>query len=103
MRDETLQEFTKEPAEKYVIAIEYSGRLPTGASLSSGTVTAYDMGAGATDTSVLTSTTATIATTQAKAQVRAGSAGKKYKITFTVTLDTGDILEDEVLMTIRDL
>lgn len=102
MKEQDIEEFSKNPSEKITIAIEFSGKLPSGASLSSGTVTAYDQTAGATDTSVLTSTTATISGTQSKVQVRAGTHGKNYKITFVNTLDTGDILEDEIIMQVRE-
>ena len=37
-----MQVFSKQPGEAYSVALEFSGKLPTGASLNSGTVAAYD-------------------------------------------------------------
>lgn len=90
--------FNKQPFEEYNIAIEYSGKLPSGTSLSTGTVSAVDTSTGATDNSVLSGTSATIAGTQAKIKVIAGVANKKYAISFKVTLNDGQKLEDDVLM-----
>lgn len=95
--------FEKQSSEAYTIAIEFVGRLPSGASLSSGTVTAQNLSTGATDTTVLASTTATIATTQAKVKVQAGANQTSYKITFTLTLSDASILEEDVTMKVVDL
>lgn len=90
--------FEKQPSETWTVAVEFSGKLPTGASLSTGTVSAIRTDTGATDNSVLASQTLTISGTQAKVRVLAGSAGVKYKLTFLVTLDTSEILEEDVTM-----
>jgi hypothetical protein len=90
--------FVKQPSETYTIAVEFSGKLPSGASLSSGTVSAIRMDTGATDNSVLASTSATISGTQARVRVKQGVSGVIYKITFVVALSNADILEEDVLM-----
>lgn len=95
--------FIKEPGERYAIAIEYANKLPSGATLASGTVSAVDLATNVTDNSVIVGTSATISGTQAKITVQAGVANKRYKITFLVTLNTGEILEDEVVMHVLDL
>jgi hypothetical protein len=90
--------FVKQPAETYTVAVEFAGKLPSGASLSSGTVSATRMDTGATDNSVLASTSATISGTQARVRVKQGVSGVPYKLTFVVTLSNADILEEDVLM-----
>jgi hypothetical protein len=93
-----MKMFEKQPAESWPIAVEFSGKLPSGASLSSGTVSAIRTDTGATDNSVLASTTATIVGTQARVKVQSGTTGIDYKITFLVTLSDGSVLEEDVLM-----
>ncbi|RMD50741.1 hypothetical protein D6827_03415 [Candidatus Parcubacteria bacterium] len=98
--------FEKQPNESFTIGIDYSGpnALPSGTALQSGTVTAVNLTTGNTDTSVLSSTTATIdaANKLAKVGVQAGTSGTKYKITFLTTLDDGSVLEDDVIMRVED-
>lgn len=93
-----MKSFEKQPGESYTIAVEFAGKLPSGASLLSGTVSAVRLDTGATDTSVLASTTATIVGTQARVKVQAGASGVDYKITFLLTLSNADLLEEDVLM-----
>lgn len=98
-----LQTFSKQPSERYKIAIEWSGKLPSGASLDSGSVSAVDTSDDSDATStVLASSTAEISGTQSRATVRAGTDGKTYKITFLVTLDDGSILEEDVNMRVEE-
>ena len=40
--------------------------------------------------------------TQAKVKVLGGVDGSQYKITFLVTLDDGSILEEDLLMNVKD-
>ena len=98
--------FAKQPAESYSIDVDYTGRLPTGTLVLSGTVGAVDT-ADDSDVSgtVLASTSATIINAGLGAQVGvlAGTSGKRYKITFTATLDSGDMLEDDITMTVHDI
>lgn len=95
--------FEKQSAEAYTIAIEFSGKLPSGATLSSGTVTAQNTTTGLTDNTVLGSTTATISGTQAKVKVQAGTNQVTYKITFTLTLSDASILEEDIRMKVVDI
>lgn len=93
--------FSKQPAESYTIAVEFAGKLPSGASLASGTVSAVRLDTGATDNSVIASTTVTVVGTQARVKVQAGTSGLDYKITLLMTLSNGDILEEDVTMDVE--
>lgn len=98
-----IQTFSKQPSEKYKIAIEWNGKLPSGGTLSSCDVSAVDNSdqSDATGT-VLVSPTGEISGTQSRAVVQAGTDGKTYKITFLVTLTDGSILEEDVLMQVTE-
>lgn len=94
--------FTKQPSEKRTIAVEYQNELPSGVTLSSGTVSAISLADGSDASSaVLTSTTATISGTQARVQTKNGTNGVDYKITFLTTLSNTDIWEDDVVMKVK--
>lgn len=99
-----MQSFSKQPSEKYPIAIEWSGKLPSGATLSSCTVGAVN-NADNTDATgtVLVSPSGTVSGTQSKAIVQAGTNNTNYKITFTVVLSDGSILEEDVLMQVAEV
>lgn len=102
------ESFPKQPgSEQYLIAVEFDGLLPTGASLSSGTVSAINTSTGLDATAdVLDSTTATIVGTQAQAFVKGGVHGYDYKITFVVLLTPGSpvpTLEEDITMMVRAL
>jgi hypothetical protein len=96
--------FGKEPAENYVIGIEFAGKLPTGRTLSSSGVSAIDLEDETDATStVLGSSTATIDETRALVRVKAGANGARYKITFLTELDDMSILEEQLIMNVLDL
>ena len=87
--------FEKRVAEDYSIDLEWSGRLPTGKTLSSVAASAIrtDTSADATAT-VLGSPTPPVTGTAARVRVKAGTAGLEYKITLTSTFNDGSILVD---------
>ncbi len=93
-------EVEKQPSENQPLAFEFAGKLPTGTSLASGTVSAVRLDAGTTDNSVLASTTLTISGTQARFRVQAGTGGLAYKITALVTLSDGSVLEEDLLLNV---
>lgn len=95
--------FTKQPSEKYTIAIDYTDRLPVGRSLSSAAVSAIriDTGADATST-VIDTPTATISGFQVQFTIKAGTSGIDYKLTVVATLDNGHILEDDLTMKVSN-
>lgn len=91
--------FWKSAASAYTIAFEYSGRLPTGVTVSSGVASAIDLtdGSNATAT-VINSPTMTVDSTRLKVKVQAGTVGKSYKIISSATLSDGSLIEDSVEM-----
>jgi hypothetical protein len=96
--------FLKQPREVFPVAIDFAGKLPAGTSLSSGTVSAVRHEDGSVQTGVvLQSPTAVISGDLALARVQAGVSGVLYKLTFLVTLNTGDVLEEEVYMKVEEL
>lgn len=99
-----VRSFDKRPVEDYTRAVEFSGRLPFGAALSTGTVAAKDLSDGSDATStVLDSATATINGTQARYRVKAGTVGTDYEILVTVTLGNGETLQEMIRMSVKDL
>lgn len=96
--------FTKQPAEEQTRGVDFTGKLPTGVAVSSATVAATDIEAG-TDVSatVLGSTTASVASNVASVLMKAGTDGKRYLIEFTATLDNSDILEEDIVMLVREI
>lgn len=94
-----MKELEKQPSENWPIAFEFSAKLPTGLSLLSGTVSAVRLDTGATDNTVLASTTLIINGTQAIMRVQAGTSGIQYKLTALVLLSDGlSTLEEDALM-----
>lgn len=89
----------KQPSESYTIGIEYDGKLPAGSTLTSGSVSAVDYYSGqVVSGTILGSTSATISGTQAKVLLRAGTSGRRYKVTFETTLDSLEVLEDDIIV-----
>lgn len=94
--------YVKRPAEEFTVAVEWATKLPSGATLSSGTLVAVDRMTGSdVSATVLASTTATISGTQASLKGKVGTSPTDYLITMTVTLSTGDKLIEEILMQVR--
>ena len=98
-----METFDKQPKESYVIAIEWAGRLPAGASLMSGTIEATRYPDLVIDNSVITNTFASVSGTQSLTKVQAGIHGADYRITFLMQLSNLDLLEEDVLMRVREL
>ena len=98
-----MESFDKQPREAYVIGIEWQGKLPPGAALFTCGVEATRYPDLVLDNSVIANTLATVSSTQTFIQVRAGTHGHDYRISFFPTLTNGDILEEDVLMRVREL
>lgn len=94
--------FDKKPTEAYPIGFQFYDRLPPGAKVTSATVSAYNVTDSQADNSVLQSTTGVVKGTLVKVGVRAGTIGKKYRITCTAILSSnpGDNLIEEREMNI---
>lgn len=97
-----MTSFDKQPYEEFVFAVDFTPRLPTGATVASGTVTAIDETTGADASSTVLSGTATTTTTTVARKVVAGTSGTRYKLTYRATLSSGDKLEQDVRMVVRD-
>lgn len=98
-----METFDKQPAEAYLIAVEWAGKLPVGASLVSGTVEATRFPDLVVDNSVIANTLASVSGTQSIIKVQGGEHGRDYRITFMMSLSNGDLLEEDVLMQVRAL
>ena len=82
---------TKYVAETYTVEADFTNILPTGLTISSGTVQAfYKNGAEATNM-LFASPTATVSGNYLRATVKAGSELGKYKVFFNATLSNAHI------------
>ena len=97
--------FRKQPFEEITKGFDLTGKLPTGVTISSATVSAVNDATGFDATStVLGSTTATIESNiKMKVKCIAGDNGVDYKITFKGILNNGEKIEEDMLMEVRDL
>lgn len=102
MAIDLIDELYKQPSENYPFGFEFANKLPDGLTLSSGTVTGKNIATGVTDNTVLQSTTATISGTQAKFRLQAGTDGASYNISLKVTLSDGSVLEEDLIMHVRE-
>lgn len=97
---EYLYTVFKTSAEKRPFAIDFSDRLPTGAALSSCAVAAYKVFDESADNSVISNSTATISGNVATIFLQAGTAGQRYRIVYSATLDDSSILVEHVLLSV---
>ena len=98
----TPPEITKQPGENYPFSVDYTGQLPTGATLSSAAVTVIQIDTGTNVTAtLLASGTATISGNQAIVRLQSGTNGQAYRITFLATLSDTSILEDDVILRVQ--
>jgi hypothetical protein len=95
--------FFKQSAEIFPLGVNLVDILPSGTSISSVALSAIDLADSSDQTAtVWESTTGSTSGTQALGRVRAGTHGHKYKLTFRVTLNSGDILEEDITMIVMD-
>lgn len=96
--------FEKTPTEAFTIAVEWANQLPFAATITSGTVAAKNLNDNSNaDAEVLAAgTTATISGTQARIKVGGGKLQTRYRLMFTVTLSNGEVLQEAVIMTVRE-
>ena len=101
-KTEYIQQLEKQSTERRLISIDYSDVLG-GATLSSVAVTGVNLASGATDNSIVHSTTATIVGDTSTVYAKSGTSGQKYRITFTATLSDAQVFKDDILMTVKDI
>ncbi len=102
MAEQLLESFNKQPGENFPFAVDFAGLLPTGTTISSVAVSAKNLTTNAVDNSVIDNAVGGVSGTSAVARVKAGTDGVTYKITFSVTLSDGSVLEEDVLMVVAD-
>lgn len=96
-----MERFFKTEAELYPIAIDFTNRLPTGATIASATGSAINTRTGLADNTVFDNTSLTVTTTTAKAVFKLGNSGDDYEASYSATLSDGSILVEKVLMQVR--
>lgn len=98
--------FEKQPSEQFPISLTFGpNSKPVGTTISSAVVKAEDMSNNNLVTgAILVSPNGIVNSDGNKITitVRGGVKNKKYKITFTVVLSTGDMLEEELIMLVRE-
>ena len=97
-----MLKFSKQPTETYTIGISFDGKLPTGTSILSGVAVATDP-AGSDVSGTVLGPTVSIVGTEARFRVKSGTHGVVYRIQLLVTLDSTDVLEEDVEMTVENL
>lgn len=100
-----MNTFSKQPAETFTIGVPFLGKLPTGTHVASGTVNAFDPAGVDVSGTVLSGTICAVvpATEEVRIRVLAGVHGTCYRIRFRVTLDSADVLEEDVAMLVENL
>ena len=92
----------KQPSEDLVYGIDFADEIASGVSLSSITWSAKRLDTLATDNTVLQSTTGTVSGTEGRCKIIDGVDGVDYQLTSIATLSDGNVLEDEILMRVRE-
>lgn len=100
-----IGEIAKQSSEKRPVTVDYEDRLPTAVTVSSCAVAAYLLPGGTSDNSVISGTAASVDGDglTASIYVRAGTSGRRYKVTFTATLSDTSVFEDDVLLIVEDV
>lgn len=93
--------FNKQPWEEETIALEWSARLASGDSLSSGDIKCYDISDDSDVTSTLIDSTA-ISGTQLYLKVKGGDDGGVYKVEMKMTTSNGDKKEGEIFVIVKE-
>lgn len=96
---------TKQPNERYTVSLDYSSKLPEGATIDHAGVSAWDLTNDMDASSELLSTT--IGTVSEDGlyvgvALKGGIDGREYKVTVLATLSDGEVLEDDVTVYVRD-
>lgn len=100
-RVEMLQNFSKQPAEILPVTIDFTTRLPSGATISSAVLTALDLtNNGDVSGTIWVSTTGTVSGSKVTGKARNGTTERTYKLTFILTLSDGSVLEEDLEMNV---
>lgn len=93
----------KQPAEKLTQEIDFTQYLGSGVTVSSATVAAVRLDTGAAYNTLLTSTTATVASPLVSFQLAAqGESGVDYRVEVSATLSNGDIKNIVIPVRVRE-
>ena len=98
----------KQPAEKLTIAVDFTEDLGSSETISGTEILALDLNDGSDASSTILEGSAQIldgdqTASRIAQKVKAGSNGKRYKITLRATTSASHIFEADVIMTIREL
>jgi hypothetical protein len=93
--------FTKQPDEIIPISMDFQYLLNNTETISTLSVKTYDE--SNVDTSSTMVSNAAIDNEICKATIQNGTDGARYKITFKITTDEGNVYEEDVLMKIKAL
>jgi hypothetical protein len=94
--------YFKQPYEEFTVGMDFTLALPVGATVSSGTITVLDMLDGSNQTATIAPGAVTIAGTVAKVLIKAGVTGHLYNLRWRVTLNTGELLEEDATLSCQE-
>lgn len=97
-----MNKYVKQPSEAYYISIDFSNKLPSGATLATGTATGVDLVTQLTDDTILSSTTGQISGSTLSVKVIGGSHGKTYLVRVAAILSDSSVLNEQVLVHVVD-
>ena len=92
-------EFIKQPAERFIVAIDWTARLAPAETIAAATYTASDASTGQPADVV---DGLTVVGSIVRVFVARGQAGRRYKITVRVETSAGAIHEADLFMDCRD-
>lgn len=100
-----IAEFIMQSAERRPLTVDFSDRMPSGATISSCAVTCVNIYSATTDNAKISSTTATLGGSDTTASVFMISPvdGQRYRVSFTATLSDTSILKEDLLITCKDI
>lgn len=97
-----MNEFKKQPSEKYPISLDFTNILGEGESISTLYVTATNL----SDNEVATTTvidSSLIDGLICKAIVKDGVSKSRYKITFKIITSSSNVYEDDIFMYVKEI
>ena len=100
--------FEKQPSEKLSRYVDFAKDLASGEIISTADVTAIDLSDNSPASSIILDGSAQIqdgnkTSSKIVQKIKAGTDGKRYKITFKATTSDPHIFEADVVMTVRNL